>query len=198
MVTLEDVTVSKADFPTMADSGAAYLAALRQILSDQPLTMALDRLQAELEMERAEDPGRIVQVKNDPPRIIVSQGPALLMRIDGQPVLREVAGTGLLRVINTRVLLVLDRSEGRYYFWLMNRWLAAPKLDGPWAVLANPPASLGVAEKAAVQSGQVDLLDKPATELDQLLPTGAIPAIHVRTVPAERIVLRGQPAMPPM
>jgi hypothetical protein len=72
MVTLEDVTVSKADFPTTADGGAAYLAALRQMLSGQPLTIALDRLQAELEMERAEDPGRIVQVKNDPPWIIVS------------------------------------------------------------------------------------------------------------------------------
>src|SRR3989441_1179920 len=170
----------------------------RQLVSGQPLTIALDRLQAELEVERVEDPSRIVQVKNDPPRIIVSQGRALLVRIDGQPVLREVAGTGLLRVINTRVLLLLDRSAGRYYFWLMNRWLAAPKLDGPWAVLANPPASLGTAQQAAVQSGQVDLLDKPAPEFKQLLQTGAIPAIYVSAVPAELIVLRGQPALAPI
>src|SRR2546425_70818 len=198
MVTLEDVTVSKADFPSTPDDGAAYLAALQQILSGQPLTIALDRLQAELEVERVEDPSRIVQVKNDPPRIIVSQGPAVLVRIDGQPVLREGAGTGLLPVSNTRGLLLLDRSAGRYYFWLMNRWLAAPKLDGPWAVLANPPASLGTAQQAAVQSGQVDLLDKPAPEFKQLLQTGAIPAIYVSTVPAELIVLRGQPALAPI
>src|SRR6266849_5312152 len=198
MVALEDVTISKADFPTAPDGGAAYLTALRQIVSAQPLTVALDRLQAELETERVEDPSRIVQVKNDPPRIIVSQGPALLVRIDGQPVLREVASTGLLRVINTRVLLLLDRSAGRYYFWLMNRWLAAPKLDGSWAVLANPPASLGTAKQAAVQSGQVDLLDNSAPELKQLLQTGAIPAIYVSTVPAELIVLRGQPALAPI
>src|SRR6266849_5408881 len=89
MVALEDVTISKADFPTALDGGAAYLTALRQIVSAQPLTVALDRLQAELETERVEDPSRIVQVKNDPQRIIVSQGPALLVRIDGQPVLRE-------------------------------------------------------------------------------------------------------------
>src|SRR5207245_11596019 len=119
--------------------------------------------------------------------------------IDGQPVLREVAGTGLLRVINTRVLLLLDRSEGRYYFWLMNRWLAAPKLDGPWAVFANPTASLPAAKQAAVHSGQVHLLDKPAPELEQqLLQTGAIPAIYVSTVPAELIVLRGQPDPAPI
>src|SRR3989454_11673084 len=113
MVMLEDVTVSKVDFPSTPDGGAAYLAALRQILSGQPLTIALGRLQGELGVEPVGEPSPIVQVKNDPPRIIVSQGPALLVRIDGQPVLREVAGTGLLRVINTRVLLLLDRSAGR-------------------------------------------------------------------------------------
>src|SRR5438128_9807734 len=127
MVTLEDVTVSKADFPTTPDGGAAYLAVLRQILSGQPLTIALDRLQAELEVDRVEDPGRVVQVKNDPPRIIVSQGPALLVRIDGQPVLREVGATGLLRVVHRRVLLLLDRPEGRYYVRLTNGWLSAPR-----------------------------------------------------------------------
>src|SRR2546429_9796982 len=52
MVALEDVTVSKADFPTTPDGGAAYLAALRQILSGQPVTIALDRLSAELGVGR--------------------------------------------------------------------------------------------------------------------------------------------------
>jgi len=162
LVTLEDVTIAKADFPTAPDGGDVYLTALRQALSAQPLTIALDRLQAELEVKRTEDPGRIVQVKNDAPRIIVSEQPALLVRIDGQPVLRQVAGTDLLRVINTRVLLLLDRSADRYYLWLMTRWLAAPKLDGPWAALANPPASLRTAKEVAVQSKEVGLEGQPA------------------------------------
>src|SRR2546426_8813910 len=45
MVMLEDVTISTADFPTAPDSGTTYLATLRQTLSGQPLTIALDRLQ---------------------------------------------------------------------------------------------------------------------------------------------------------
>jgi hypothetical protein len=198
IVTLEDVTIATADFPTAPDGGAAYLAALRQALSAQPLTMALDRLQAELEVERTEDPGRIVQVKNDAPRIIVSEQPALLVRIDGQPVLRQVAGTDLLRVINTRVLLLLDRSADRYYLWLMNRWLAAPKLDGPWAALGNPPAALQTARDVAVQSNEVDLLENPAPDLKPILQGGAVPTVYVSTVPAELIVLKGQPALAPI
>jgi hypothetical protein len=198
MVTLEDLTVSKADFPTVPDGGAGYLAALQHSLSGSPLTIALDRLQAELEVEQVENPGGVVPVRNDPPRIIVSQEPALLVRIDGQPVLRSVAGTSLVRVINTRVLLLLDQSAGRYYLWLMDRWLAAPKLDGPWAVASNPPSSLEAAKRSAAQGGQVDLLDDAAPDLSQLLQAGSIPSIYVSTTPAELLVLRGQPALAPV
>jgi hypothetical protein len=145
-----------------------------------------------------EEPGRIVEVKNDPPRIIVSQGPAALVRIDGQPVLRQVADTSLLRVINTRGLLLFDQAAGRYYCWLMHRWVAAPQLEGPWTGVADPPAALETAKAAATQRGQVDRLDNPASDLRQLLHTGAIPAIYVSTVPAELIVLKGQPALAPI
>ena len=158
VVTLEELTVSRVDFPTVPGDGASYRAALQRVFSEAPLTIALDRLQAEIEVERADDPGRVVAVRNDPPRIIVSQGPALLVRVDGQPVLRPVAGSAYLRVINTRVLLLLDRGAGRYYLWLRNQWLAASKLDGPWAAVSDPSAALDAAKEAAVRGGQVDLL----------------------------------------
>ena len=172
MVTLEELTVSKADFPTVPDGGAGYLAALQRAFSEAPLTIALDRLQAELEVEQAETHDGVLAVRNDPPRIIVSQAPALLVRIDGQPVLRGVAGTSLLRVINTRVLLLVDQSAGRYYLWLRNQWLTAPKLDGPWAVAMNPSAALEAAKQAAVQGGQVDLLADAAPDVVPLLQAG--------------------------
>src|SRR6266852_6822899 len=198
MVTLEDLTVSKADFPTVPDGGAGYLAALQRSLSDAPLTIALDRLQAELEIEQAENPGGVVAVRNDPPRIIVSQAPALLLRIDGQSALRSVAGTSLLRVINTRVLLLLDQSAGRYYLWLRNQWLAAPKLDGPWAAVSDPSAALDAAKEAAVQGGQVDLLDNEPPDLAPILQAGDTPTVYVSTTPAELLMVRGQPAFAPV
>src|ERR1700730_13895817 len=197
LVTLEELTVSKADFPTVPDGGADYLAVLQRAFSEAPLTIARDRLQAELEVEPVEGPDRVVAVRNDPPRIIVSQVPALLVRIDGQPALRAVAGTSLRRVINTRVLLLLDASAGRYYLWLRNQWLAAPKLDGPWAVASNPPPSLEAAKQVAVQGGQVDLLDNVTPDLAPLLQAGSTPTIYVSTTPAELLVLKGQPTFAP-
>lgn len=197
-VTLEGLTVSRADFPTVPDGGAGYLAALQRSLSAAPLTIALDRLQAELEVEQAESPGGVVAVRNDPPRIIVSEGPALLVRIDGQPALRAVPGTTLLRVINTRILLLLDRSAGRYYLWLRNQWLAAPTLDGPWTAAIDPPASLEAAKQAAVQGGQVDLLADVDPALAALLQAGSTPTVYVSTAPAELLVVKGRPAFSPV
>src|SRR5712692_5812577 len=194
MVTLEDLTASRVDFPTVPGDGAGYQAALQRVFSEAPLTIALDRLQAELEVERAEDPNRVVAVRNDPPRIIVSQVPALLVRVDGQPVLRPVAGSAYLRVINTRVLLLLDQAAGRYYLWLRNQWLAAPKLDGPWAAVSDPSAALDAAKEAAVQGGQVDLLDNEPPDLAPILQAGDTPTVYVSTTPAELLMVRGQPA----
>jgi len=198
MVTLEDLTVSRADFPTVPDGGSGDLAALQRALADAPLTIALDRLQAEIEVEQAESPGGVIAVRNDPPRIIVSEAPALLLRIDGQPVLRPVAGTPLLRVINTRVLLLLDRAAGRYYVWLRNQWLAASTLDGPWAVAIDPPASLEAAKRVAVQAGQVDLLNDVDPDLATLLQAGSTPTLYVSTTSAELLLVRGQPAFAPV
>ena len=197
-VTLEDLTVSKADFPTVPDGGAGYLAALQRAFSQPPPTIAVDRLQAELQIERAQNPGGIVPVKNDPPRIIVSRVPALLERIDGQPVLRAVAGTPFQRVINTRILLLLDPSTGRYYVWLRNQWLAAPKLDGPWAMVSDPSSSLEAAKHVAVQSGQVDLLDNAPPDIARLLQAGSTPTLYVSTTPAELLVVNGRPAFAPV
>jgi hypothetical protein len=66
LVTLEDLTVSKADFPTVPDGGAGYLAAIQRGFSEAPLTIAVDRLQAELAVEQVETPDRVVAVRNDP------------------------------------------------------------------------------------------------------------------------------------
>ena len=49
-------------------------------------------------------------VNNDPPRIIISRTPAVLVSIDGKSVLRPSAG-GFMKVINSRALQ--DALEAR-------------------------------------------------------------------------------------
>ena len=71
----------------MTDNNRLLLELERQI-SGSARTIALDRLQASLAASGTV-PATGVPVKNDPPRIIVSHTPAILIPLSGQPVVTQ-------------------------------------------------------------------------------------------------------------
>lgn len=198
LVALEDVQVTRVSFPAEPGKGDEYAAAIRKGLPAGVATVSLDRLQASLAVGQATGQARAVAVKNDPPRILFSSAPATLVLVDGQPVLRQEKETSLLRIVNTRALIVLDRSTGRYYLRLLGRWAEAGSLDGPWSVAKSPPASLDAALKAASATGQVELLDDLGPYVGEAAKGGVLPAIYVSTVPAELLQTEGEPKLGPI
>ena len=198
LVTLSDVQITKANFPTAADGGAPTLAAVRSHLGEAPHTIGLDRLQANLLVNEAEARTEAAPLKNDPPRIIVSKTPALLVLVDGKPALRSVPKTSLMRIVNTRALMALDPQSGRYYLWLADRWVEAPAIEGPWTAAASPPAALPELKASVAGSREVDLFDDPSDDLKALLAKGELPAIYVSTGPAELLQLQGEPQLAPI
>jgi len=110
VVTLEDCQATKANFPTDPENVANYLAIIKQSTAAQMKTIALDRLEADLAIQQqAERHASGYELKNVPPRIIISDSPAILVLIDGQPVLRPAGQGDLQRVINTRALMLFER-----------------------------------------------------------------------------------------
>ena len=198
LVTLSDVQITKANFPTAADGGAPTLAAVRSHLGEAPHTIGLDRLQANLLVNEAEARTEAAPLKNDPPRIIVSKTPALLVLVDGKPALRSVPKTSLMRIVNTRALMALDPQSGRYYLWLADRWVEAPAIEGPWTTAASPPAALPELKASVAGSREVDLFDDASDDLKTLLAKGELPAIYVSTGPAELLQLQGEPQLAPI
>src|SRR5262245_59662112 len=193
MVVLQDIQIPKVNVPASPQRNADFLRAARQHIPAGLKTVPLEQFEANLAIGQAEAKTMGMPVANDPPRIIVSTMPALLVRIDGQPSLRQVPGSTLLRVINTRGLILLDPSTGGYYVAARGRWWVANTIDGPWGPAMNPSAALEDAKRAAVASGQVDLLDAPPGEAP-----GAAPTIYVSTVPAELVVMNGPPTWSPI
>jgi len=187
IVLLEDVTVSKRDFPGLPDNGLLYLISLKTQLGPSQRTIALDRLEASLAASGAATaPG--VAVANDPPRIIVSRTPAILVAIDGPPALRPVPKTSFQRVINTRSLLLADADATQFYLRSGGGWLSAAGLEGTWEPVVTAPEGL---EAAAADPGP-----RPVEP-----PTAAgapAPAVHVSDVPACLIVFDGEPAFDPV
>lgn len=191
LVTLEDIKVPRASFPGMPQRTSDLLRLVRQHIPAGVRVISLAQMEANLAVVQATQTTKAVAVKNDPPQIIFSATPALLLRIDGQPSLRQVPGTSLLRVINTRSLILLDPGSGQYYLNALGQWLDAPAVTGPWAPAGTVSPALESAKRAAVAAGRVDLLAPSPGQT-------ALPAIYVTAVPAELIETRGPPEWSPI
>src|SRR5580704_3432853 len=141
MVMLEDVKVTGASFPGAKPEQGDLEKAVRDSLPNWPKVVALDRLLADLAINGAQPEGASTGLKNDPPKIFVSQVPAVLILIDGEPVLKPVQGSAkYTRVINTPALMLFDTAASRYYLDGVTLWMTSANLTGPWTQATNPPA----------------------------------------------------------
>jgi hypothetical protein len=194
-VSIEGLRIVSVRFPSAPDQEGAYKKLLEQHIPNRVRKMELDRLEAALATVEARERGEKKPLRNDPPRIVFSTTPALLVLIDGAPAYRAVSGTPYQRVINTRPLLLKD-AAGAHYLRLFDGWMKAPAVTGPWNVVAKPPADLAGLLQAASKAGGVDLLaggdpKDPATRPS--LAKGPVPMIVVATESTELIVTEGEP-----
>lgn len=188
IVTLHNFQVVTVSFPTAPERNVSYLAILSQQLPTRAKEISLDRLEASLAVSEAVKKQRGLGLNNDPPRIFFSTSPALLVLVDGDPVLRPFGSAE--RVINTHALIV--KFGGVFYLTALNFWYEAPEIAGAWTPLAEPPGFLAELRQAA--GDQVDLIE-PATDA---APLAAPPALFVSTVPAELIQTDGAPQFIPI
>jgi len=113
-VLLKNPTITGTNFPSLdAGTSAKMDQLVRTFLNPTAsVTVSLDRLVAGV--RKSEVPTGVV-VRNDPPAIFVSNKPAMLIQIDGDPVFGQIQNTGLQFVVNTNWPLFLDKSKSAYY-----------------------------------------------------------------------------------
>ena len=199
-VKLDDVKVLSAQFPSAPQKQSEYLALVREAAAKQVGSIALARLEADLAIAQKQDAASAVPIRNEPPAIVFSLQPAVLVYIYGDPRYGPVKDTRLSRLINTRVLLLRD-DKGAYYLHLYNGYVQSPALNGPWTVAAQAPAGAATAEQDARKEGALDLLEgprDPKTGERPALEKGELPQIYVATRPTELIVTQGAPDYVPI
>lgn len=200
LVTLTEIEVTRMNFPAAPERIAAYQSALQARAEKHGESISLDRILADIATNKMESAGDVHYVKNDPPQIFFSTKPAILILIDGNLELRPVEETNLDRVINTRVLILRDRLNNKFYLHLMDGWVEADSINGPWRLTDNASADLNKALEVAAATKQVDLLDgstaEPKTEKPSLKETVAknqLPDIYISNGPAELLQTQGEP-----
>ena len=197
VVTLQDLKVTSASFPTAGAQQSNLERAVRESVEEWPATISLDRLMADLSITEAEMDNESVAVKNTPPRIIFSTTPSVLIQIDGQPFYRPVAGTPYTHVTNTPALLLFNPSARRFYLDGQNRWMTATSLNGPWTADPDPPADLNLVKEHLLKDEQKDPHDQSH---DPAMPPGNSPppAVYVTMTPAELLQTKGAPQFSPI
>jgi hypothetical protein len=199
-VTLADLQVVGAQFPSAPQRAQYYQQMLGAAFPQEVHGFSLDHLEASLALAPQQLLGAGPALDNTPPNIIFSTKPAILVSIDGPPAYRPVQGTDLERVINCRLLL-LKNPAGQFYLHLWNGYLTASALEGPWHVADHPPLGASQAESQAVAAKTVDLMQGfPAgqTTGGPSLTASSAPEIFVATKPTELILFNGQPDFVPI
>jgi hypothetical protein len=197
MVTLEDLKVTSASFPSEPSRQSGLLRVIRESLPQWPTALSLDRLLADLAITDAQMETDSVALKNTPPKIIYSTTPSVLIRIDGEPVYRSVQGTPYTHVINTPALLLFDSSAGRFYLDGGNLWMTATSLNGPWRQDPNPPPGLDQVKAQLLKTEEKDPHNH-SHQNNAPPPKGPPPTVYVSTQPAELLQTRGEPQFAPI
>lgn len=185
-VTFQDLKFEAVKFPEMEASDQKRLEdfILKEIKGWYPV-MSLDRFLVSLEDvegygESASD------YEHTPPEIIYRQQPAVLVYIDGEPMMNKVEGEELEYVLNTPYFIVKDQRSNKYYLNGGRWWYASKNIVSEWEPIDNPPNKVLELSEQAKQY-EDDAVDSAAMALD------APPEIIVRTRPAELIVSDGEP-----
>ncbi len=199
LVHFEDFRINEAKFPSAPDMAQTYLDQTRKALPKKMKSVSLDRAEASMAILEQQKKSQVLPFKNDPPKIIFSSRPSLLVFIDGEPRFTPVKDSDLARVLNTRVLMLKD-ATGKLYLHIFDGWMESQTFQGSWAVSLSTPKDIKKAEKWARESKQVDFLEgaedietKKKPSLKKLAPV-----VFVTLEPAELITTEGEPNFVPV
>jgi len=185
-VLLSKPEVTDTHFPSLDSSKADEMdQLLRTFLpADSSVVISLDRLIATVEKTQ---PTATVSVRNDPPAIFVSNKPAMLVQVDGEPVTADIKDTKIQFIVNTNWPIFFDKSHKAYYIFTGKQWLTSANLSGPWMSTQKLPKDMLKVAKNPQRSGLAKSISPTA------IAGGPVPTVFYSTGPAEVILFKGEP-----
>jgi hypothetical protein len=183
-VFLYDMKVLNTYFPSQNPATSAQMDQLFRTFLPPTFNISLERIIAYTPKPQSV---KTIPLNNDPPFIFVSNTPAILLGLDGEPVLAELPHTDLKFVVNTLWPLFFDKSNSQYFLLVNNIWLGDADLHGPWSRVTK----LSREFDKIPDSGQFTEVKKAVPPPS--LSSPIIPKVFYATVPAEVILFDGQP-----
>lgn len=182
-VTLSNIFVEDVTLPQTAEDPVGLKQALNRSLEGAQWVFAAEKFNGRVA------PGANSAKQDDfavaPPKIYYEEQPAVLVLVDGEPILKETADKAYQTVVNTAYFIVYDVADRSYYLKGGKWWYRATDLKKEWIVTAPKDAVRKLAD-AAFKSGD--------TETDSnIVALRNPPKIILSTEPAELVVVNGAP-----
>ncbi len=193
MVSIYNLNVTGVHFPGMDESTAASLGQTVRSFIDVTKTVNVSMERIVACTPKKQNPAQDVNVKNDPPTIFVSNAPAILLQLEGQPGIADCTKGGIQYVFNANWPVFFDNKASKYYLFDDVEWQSASQLTGPWVFTSKLPSSLTSLTKddhwKDVLKGSIPAPGKPGNGL---------PKIFYSESPAEIILFQGPPDFTPI
>jgi len=145
------------------------------------LPLSLDRLLAGLEVIEQR---RVVegQLENKPPVIIYVDRPAILVILDGEPILKPIENSALMAVVNTPFPMVFNKADKSYYLMSNDTWYRAAAVTDKWEEIADPPQAVMQVQPETQDTENPSEIDSDlriigATEPTELIATNGPPRL---------------------
>jgi hypothetical protein len=183
-VLLEKMEIIKTHFPDVMDEEKIrnFSELLSEEIESWNLEMSLDRILASLnEVENLKELSD--QINNDPPQILFRNSPAILMMIDGEPILGKDEGSGLEYVVNTPFFIVKDPKKKDHYIHGGPFWYTSTEITTGWEETKKVPSKIEKFAEESIDDPEIDSISQSYTEAPELIVT---------TTPAELILVDGE------
>ncbi len=200
-VTVQSINISNIKFPDGVDesTAAAIKNKLEASVPDMGISIAKEDLENSLNNTQQQNK-LSTGFNNNPPKVIYTTKPSMLVLIDGQPKLQRNSTYGVDAVVNSPFTIVKN-NDGRYYLYGGKQWYSAPSATGPYSSAGSVPANLQQIE-TAVKNNQANNNNNTNNSGDDAAATYAnsnvIPDIIVSTEPAELIQSDGEANFAPV
>ena len=177
---IRDIEIGDVRFADASDEQVEALANFIETnLEASSLPISVDQLLADL--ETTDGGAGQADLQHTPPELVFSTQPAMLVSIDGEPVLQDIEGSKYERVVNSAFLIVKD-GRIHYLYVGSNVWFEANEIAGPWHITAGVPADI----ESLVEPAEEDTVDLSDMK------------IIIATEPTELMVLDGPPTWAPV
>ena len=188
LVSFQQMKIVEANFQALPKEPIREMTAeIDKAIPDDERVIALDRVLANVDKSQIV-PKNVEGIKADPPPIFFSKTPAVIVVLDGEPIWSPIKENDLKYAVNTNWDLFQYVPTNTYYLRNNDTWLKTSDIKGAWAPAGTLPDSF---KKLPAEDNWKDVL---ANLPGKPLQKSAVPKVFVSFLPAELILLTGEPS----